>query len=69
MMVAYAPIEGMSAALLIWVPHDVIAAEAIAEEKIVNKETLEHASFISNVAFVIILIVILLALFVSKTGE
>jgi phosphoserine phosphatase RsbU/P len=65
-MVAYAPIEGMEAALVIWVPHDVIAAEAIQEYELVQKNTLEHASIIGSVAVVIIFIVILLALIISK---
>lgn len=65
-IVAYAPIMGMRAALVIWVPHDVIASEAIAEELIVHQETQEHAYVISFVALSIILFVILIALFTSK---
>jgi sigma-B regulation protein RsbU (phosphoserine phosphatase) len=67
MIAAFAPIEGMHSALVIWVPHEVIAAEAIAEERIVRAETQEHAIVIGSVASGIILIVICIALFVSKT--
>lgn len=66
MIAAYAPIEGMDAAIVIWVPHDVIAAEAIAEEQVVKTETEEHAFIIGSVASGIIVIVILIAFFISR---
>lgn len=66
MMAAYAPIGGMAGALVIWVPHNIIAAEAISEEELIRKEMNGHASAMSTVALVIILIVILVALFISK---
>jgi len=66
MLAAYAPIRGMNAALVIWVPHDVIAAEAIVEEILIQKEAKSHAYVIGIVASSIILIVVFIALFVSK---
>ena len=37
--VAYAPIGGMEASIVIWVPHDVIASKAIAEENVLKEKT------------------------------
>ena len=66
MMAAFAPIDGMDASLVIWVPHNVIAAEAIAEEAVVRKEMNAHTSAIGGIAFTVILLVIVVALLVSK---
>jgi sigma-B regulation protein RsbU (phosphoserine phosphatase) len=63
---AYAPIGGLNASLLIWVPHNVIAADAIAKENLVRNETQNHAIAVSLVATFILIVIILLALFLSK---
>ncbi len=65
-VVAYAPIVDMEAALVIWVPHDVIASEAIIEEAIVFKRTLDHIVIVAIISISIILLVIVISLIVSK---
>lgn len=43
---AFAPIEFNNLALLIWIPHEVIAKEALMKELIVQQETVEHAAMV-----------------------
>jgi sigma-B regulation protein RsbU (phosphoserine phosphatase) len=65
-VVAYAPIVGMQASLVIWVPHDVIASKAIAEEAIVFERTVDHVTTIVIFSLSIILLIIIISWTVSK---
>jgi phosphoserine phosphatase RsbU/P len=66
-VLAYAPIGEMNASLIVWVPHDVIAAEAIAEEKLLSKRTEQHAIAIMFISMATVVLVMFISLIVSRT--
>jgi len=65
-VVAYAPIGGMHASLVVWVPHDVIASKAITEEKILFEKTAVHALVIVTFSMLVLVTVLVISLFVSR---
>ena len=65
-VLAYAPIGEMNASLIVWVPHDVIAAEAIAEEKLLSKRTEQHAIAIIFISMATVVLVMFISLLVSR---
>jgi sigma-B regulation protein RsbU (phosphoserine phosphatase) len=65
-VVAYAPIVGMKASLVVWVPHDVIASKAMAKEKILNEKTAVNALIIVIFSAVVVLVVLVISLLVSQ---
>ena len=66
-VVAYAPISGMQASLVIWVPHDVIASKAIAAEKILYEKTAVNALIIVIFSTIVVFIVLIISFIVSRT--
>jgi phosphoserine phosphatase RsbU/P len=65
-VVAYAPIGGMKASLVVWVPHDVIASKAIAEQKILSEKTSVNALVIVVFSALVVFVVLIISLFVSR---
>ena len=64
--VAYAPIGGMEASIVIWVPHDVIASKAIAEENVLKEKTALNALTIAVFSVIVLFVVLIISLVVSR---
>ena len=66
LVVAFAPITGMHASLMVSVPKHVIEAKAIAEEEVVFQKTINHTIVIVIFSVSIIIIVLIISLIVSR---
>ncbi len=65
-VVAYAPIAGLNASLVVWVPHDVIASKAIAEEQILFEMTTQNILIVALLSGGVVLVVLVISLMVSR---